>query len=966
LKSLQFDETTEGYNELNERVKDRIKKLKEFVREVEKERESIGERFTPVALGKELDLNQLEYMNVYYPYMHAKQKQQEDNNQEKNQKNVVAVNDIKKMMLALTAQLDKRMTMAELLNKKDEIQFISRKIRENLEYYADTDINKLRVKKIFAFEKKVRAVELITRCKRGSIQVSDLTSEELALIWERAGKPVSEIREKAEESDSKIKSKDILEYAQNLYNLAEVNYINEKNQFIKQDSVKKYFSERSAQYNRGRRTVTECKHTGFNKLFMELSNLSVSQLRDSHWDCVQKIAIKTRIHDREMDPNQKKKIETDIRNLTYRMQMCQIVKRLHRDNYTLHGDSKAMKEPLLRSLDSINTIPAFREINDEELFEMMSKLSEGAFYEEDTENTLLYKQHNLEGFKLYKEKIFKHYKYLYTKYGVRYPELDYVYEHYQEFEEDLINLQVDTSITQIPGVYDRSNPEEKAMMDYIGYLHEMLGFFKVQIFRHTKMSDYELDGKTLSEDLKEQWDKNYDKRAIRLKEIFTEKINVDLNINEDYSGEKKIMTEIDLYIGKTLDAVKASSSLEELVALKDIVRKTADMIRSDYSNLIISELTKYRVKEILLYEKKIHYAEIQLDHKALYSEDRELINERNAYRNIMPEHISQYARDEYVRIEKEIQETEKHILDSEAAWKEFKEEVPNIKEEKYNVITDTNHVEFSREIFEYRKHDKIKLKEMYFTYKKEYIGLNELIQNENNEAKKQNYLDTMKKIRRSMTMCEIAVKLRERYVLYGDNTYEADLLMRSITDMDFMISIRDMSNEEIFEMTSMMSIGVFEKDEQNEATRKSYHDLNLEGMKIYKQKVFEKHKFMYKKYGLKYPTIVELIKNYRAFYIDSASIQIDESILKLPGLIDENNPEDRMMKSIIAFHQTMFHEVNSSVTMLCAALEGPLKDDQYKNEYENDMKNKWELKLEELAEVAKQEIENARAAGVRL
>jgi hypothetical protein len=184
--------------------------------------------------------------------------------------------------------------------------------------------------------------------------------------------------------------------------------------------------------------------------------------------------------------------------------------------------------------------------------------------------------------------------------------------------------------------------------------------------------------------------------------------------------------------------------------------------------------------------------------------------------------------------------------------------------------------------------------------------------------------------------------------------------------MDFMISIRDMSNEEIFEMTSMMSIGVFEKDEQNEATRKSYHDLNLEGMKIYKQKVFEKHKFMYKKYGLKYPTIVELMKNYRAFYIDSASIQIDESILKLPGLIDENNPEDRMMKSIIAFHQTMFHEVNSSVTMLCAVLEGPLKDDQYKNEYENDMKNKWDLKLEELAEVAKQEIENARAAGVRL
>ena len=157
-------------------------------------------------------------------------------------------------------------------------------------------------------------------------------------------------------------------------------------------------------------------------------------------------------------------LQTELTELTRQMEMIQIQHALTRGRYCKVDDIHSpLGEAIFRSYDSVESLPAFRNMSEEEFRDMCVRLSAGALQEDASvpERFDQYYEDNKEGLLIYKAHMRQHYEMLEERFHHRVPSVEYILEHKQEMSRLFANVQVDTHmVTGMRDLFDLTNPED--------------------------------------------------------------------------------------------------------------------------------------------------------------------------------------------------------------------------------------------------------------------------------------------------------------------------------------------------------------------------------------------------------------------------------------------------------------------------------------------------------------------------
>ncbi len=159
---------------------------------------------------------------------------------------------------------------------------------------------------------------------------------------------------------------------------------------------------------------------------------------------------------------------------------------LSTNRYKFAGTSEDMiNEAIFRTYSSMMNYQSLNATSDEEVDLMLEQLAAGAFLTKDsTEEEIKAAQAtNIEGLKTYVKILKKQYSYTMKKYGMGLDSIEGedVLMHYQEFERDFSNIQVDHNIvTHLPeGILDMNNEEDRLFYNQIEYYNSMGAMYNV-------------------------------------------------------------------------------------------------------------------------------------------------------------------------------------------------------------------------------------------------------------------------------------------------------------------------------------------------------------------------------------------------------------------------------------------------------------------------------------------------------
>jgi len=118
------------------------------------------------------------------------------------------------------------------------------------------------------------------------------------------------------------------------------------------------------------------------------------------------------------------------------------------DNHYKMANGEGIREPIFRSFGNVEHMYGFRDMTDEEFFEMCRKLSAGAFERDKAtpEELANYQRENEEGLLIYKENMRMHYEKLEERFHHKVPSLEYMEQNKDELKALLGNLQVDYNL----------------------------------------------------------------------------------------------------------------------------------------------------------------------------------------------------------------------------------------------------------------------------------------------------------------------------------------------------------------------------------------------------------------------------------------------------------------------------------------------------------------------------------------
>lgn len=179
------------------------------------------------------------------------------------------------------------------------------------------------------------------------------------------------------------------------------------------------------------------------------------------------------------DEEKTMELRAEIDQLQERIDFLEIEYGLTRNHYQLAGEPKELiNEPIFRSYDSINGIPAFRSMGEEEFYDMCHKLAAGTIREcsytlEEIESN---RQKNREGLLMYKERMAIHYRGLEEKYHHTIPPIEYIISHLEEVEAEFGNVQVDANlVNHSKDMIDMDNPEDRMIYHLVNFYNGVAG-----------------------------------------------------------------------------------------------------------------------------------------------------------------------------------------------------------------------------------------------------------------------------------------------------------------------------------------------------------------------------------------------------------------------------------------------------------------------------------------------------------
>ena len=175
---------------------------------------------------------------------------------------------------------------------------------------------------------------------------------------------------------------------------------------------------------------------------------------------------------------------TELAELLRDMEVAQIQYALTVNNYKRMGDTVSpLGEAIFRTFISINGLPSFRNMSDEEFRRMCIRLSEGALQEDNQEPARLeaYYAENMQGLLTYKQHMSEHYEMLEERFHHKVPSTEYVMEHQEELKALFANIQVDDHIVAgMRDLLDLTKPEDLRLFHLVEW-YNALGSYVVGI-----------------------------------------------------------------------------------------------------------------------------------------------------------------------------------------------------------------------------------------------------------------------------------------------------------------------------------------------------------------------------------------------------------------------------------------------------------------------------------------------------
>lgn len=203
---------------------------------------------------------------------------------------------------------------------------------------------------------------------------------------------------------------------------------------------------------------------------------------------------------KELDKSDMRALElkTELKRLEEQSDLLELQHALTLANYSMAdqiGEKECLiKEPIFRSYDSVESLPAFRGMSEGEFQMMCRQLAAGNMQKETAtpEEIELYRAENVQGLLTYKKYMRLHYEMLEERFHHQVPSLEYIQEHYDELQQLFANIQVDENlVSHARDMIDLTKPEDLRLYHLVQIYNAMGGYIlNVNAMAAWVMPDY--------------------------------------------------------------------------------------------------------------------------------------------------------------------------------------------------------------------------------------------------------------------------------------------------------------------------------------------------------------------------------------------------------------------------------------------------------------------------------------------
>lgn len=350
-----------------------------------------------------------------------------------------------------------------------------RSIKETF-YGQDKELFALKCSTIQSYATKARALSIIKAYKQGTLEESVFTETE-----------TGKIRRKLHlDKDTPLTKEQLLLNAKELLSQAETSQNAAYNAYFQSPKIMKSAEDFAdlqikTTHPAYREKLNQVRNLCAQQFQVAPEQISSSQLETFYQQCDARIkAIEQQLGEMEEPGMAVLELHAELEKNREYMEYARNLQALTLSgDYKRAGESKSpMDEPMFRSYDSAEGLPAFQAMSEDAFALMCRKMSAGTF--EDQSDPLqqeAYYAENMEGLRMYKERIREHYEMLEETFHHQLPSTEYIMEHELQLKQWFANTQMDTHIVSgMRDLIDLTKPEDLRLYHLVNYYNAMAGF----------------------------------------------------------------------------------------------------------------------------------------------------------------------------------------------------------------------------------------------------------------------------------------------------------------------------------------------------------------------------------------------------------------------------------------------------------------------------------------------------------
>ena len=390
-------------------------------------------------------------------------------------------------------------TEEELMARNEELQelsLISMQIAEAAKYRDPDDAEGRSIRDVFcagkkelfdmkcsviqSYAQKARGLYLVKAYSQGSLDESCFMAAEREEMRKKAGS----------QSTDPLTMEQMLQGAKEIVEKADVARAAAYKTYYMSKTVRDSYTNITSphvetthpEYHKKRK---EAYSAGLRMLNAPDKVLNSGQLEDFYNLCSKKIRDLKKKLDAQEEPGMgTPEIRAQIEELERYQEYTRMQYTLSGKAYVRTGDvNSLLREPIFRSYSSAENLPAFQNMSDADFAVMCKKLAAGTFAEdkENPERFEAYYEENMEGLRMYKQRMSEHYEMLDTIFHHRVPSIEYIQENRRQLEQWFSNIQVDNHVVEtMRDLIDLTDPADLRLYNLV-VTYNAIGGYVVSI-----------------------------------------------------------------------------------------------------------------------------------------------------------------------------------------------------------------------------------------------------------------------------------------------------------------------------------------------------------------------------------------------------------------------------------------------------------------------------------------------------